>query len=265
MPAYNVAETLEKTIREIDRSIVDEIILVDNKSNDETVARARQLDVFVWCHPENKGFGGNLKQGYRLALQRGADIVVTVHPDYQYEPRLVPAMAHLLDTGIYHAVLGSRVLCGDAKRSGMPLPRYIANRGLTFFQNVLLRTKLSEFHTGYRAYSRELLENLPLGENSNDFLFDNQILIQTILHGYKIGEISCPTRYLDENSSISYWKSTLYSLGLMKDTCRGVLHRLRLVRNDTLFGTTGLKLLDLSETEQEGEGYEPGTPVEVLS
>jgi len=259
MPAYNVAATLKRTIEELDRSIVDDVILVDNDSQDETVQEARKLNVYVYCHPTNKGFGGNLKQGYRIALQRGADIVITVHPDYQYEPRLVPAMAHLIDTEIYDAVLGSRVLCGDARRSGMPVPRYLANRGLTWFQNLLLRTHLSEFHTGYRAYSRRLLESLPLEENSNDFLFDNQILIQTIHFGFKIGEISCPTRYLDENSSISYWRSTVYSLGLIKDTFRVNLHRLGLRKNDFLFGEKGRKLLDVSDDELDGTSYEPLT------
>lgn len=260
MPAYNVEPTLARTVNEIDRTIVDDVILVDNKSHDDTVRCATDLEIFVFCHPENKGFGGNLKQGYRLALQRGADIVVTLHPDYQYEPRLVPAMAHLLGTGVYHAVLGSRVLCGDAKKSGMPLPRYVANRILTWFQNTLLRTHLSEFHTGYRAYSRELLSALPLEENSNDFLFDNQILMQTIQFGFKIGEISCPTRYLDENSSISYWRSVVYSLGLIKDTFRLVAHRLRLVRNDRLFGEAGRKLLDVPEEEIQGMAIDPALP-----
>jgi len=257
MPAYNVAETLARTVAEIDRGIVDDVILVDNKSNDETVRRATELNIFVFCQTENRGFGGNLKQGYRLALQRGADIVVTLHPDYQYEPRLVPAMAHLLDTGVYQAVLGSRVLCGDARKSGMPWPRYVANRFLTFFQNVMLRTHLSEFHTGYRAYSAEVLRVLPLQENSDDFLFDNQILMQTIQFGFKIGEISCPTRYLDENSSISYWKSVIYSLGLIKDTFRLVAHRWGLAKNERLFGATGRRLLDVPASEIQGTAIEP--------
>ena len=228
-----------------------------NASQDETVRRAEELNIFVYCHPENKGFGGNLKQGYRLALQRGADIVVTVHPDYQYEPKLVPAMAHLLNTGVYDAVLGSRILCGDARKSGMPLPRYAANRFLTWYQNLLLRTHLSEFHTGYRAYSRAVLETLPLQENSNDFLFDNQILMQTIQFGFKIGEISCPTKYLDENSSIGYWRSVVYSVGLMKDTLRLLLHRWRIKRDPRLFGDEGRKLLDVPDEEIEGVAIEP--------
>ena len=257
MPAYNVATTLKMTVEEIDRDVVDDIILVDNDSADETVKTAQALGIFVHCQPENRGFGGNLKTGYRIALQRNADIVVTLHPDYQYDPHLVPAMAHLLNTGTYDAVLGSRILGSRVCRKGMPKIRFIANRFLTFYQNFLLREDLSEYHTGYRAYKRDVLEQLPLIENSNDFLFDNQILMQILAFKFRIGEVSCPTKYFAEASSINMWKSFLYSCGLMKDTLRLVAHRLGLKPNNKLFGREGRRLLEVSDSEFPGTVIEP--------
>ena len=217
MPAYNAAQTIEKTWREVvAHPEVNLVIIVDDASRDETVARARQLDkVLVHVHPKNRGYGANQKTCYRLALEHGADIVVMVHPDYQYTPKLIPAMVGLVRSGLYDCVLGSRILGGQARRGGMPLWRYIPNRFLTFFGNLLLGTKVSEFHTGYRAYSRELLARLPIDANSDDFVFDNQVLAQTAWFGFSIGEVSCPTRYAADASSISFWRSVRYGFGCL--------------------------------------------------
>jgi glycosyltransferase involved in cell wall biosynthesis len=217
MPAYNAEVTLEKTWREVlDQDIVDLIIVVDDASRDATLALARGLDkVIAHAHPRNMGYGANQKTCYRLALAHGADIVVMVHPDYQYTPKLIPAMAGLVSSGLYSCVLGSRILGGHAREGGMPLWRYVANRFLTLAGNVLLGAKLSEFHTGYRAYSRELLERLPLDVNSDDFVFDNQVLAQTIWLGHRIGEISCPTSYTTEASSINFRRSVQYGFGCL--------------------------------------------------
>ena len=217
MPAYNAEATLEKTWREVlEQEIVDRIIVVDDASRDATLALARRLDkVVAHAHPRNMGYGTNQKTCYRLALEHGADIVVMVHPDYQYTPKLIPAMAGLVSSGLYSCVLGSRILGGYALAGGMPLWRYVANRFLTFAGNVLLGTKLSEFHTGYRAYSRELLERLPLDANSDDFVFDNQVLAQTAWLGHRIGEISCPTSYMPDASSINFRRSVRYGFGCL--------------------------------------------------
>jgi glycosyltransferase involved in cell wall biosynthesis len=217
MPAYNAARTIERTWREvIDQEVVDEVIIVDDASHDETVALARQLPrVRVHVHPKNRGYGGNQKTCYRLALESGADIVIMVHPDYQYTPKLIPAMAGLVSSGLYSCVLASRILGGQALEGGMPLWRYVPNRALTFVGNLLLGTKVSEFHTGYRAFSRELLEQLPLSENSDDFVFDNQMLAQTVWFGHRIGEVSCPTRYEPASSSITFARSVKYGLGCL--------------------------------------------------
>ena len=217
MPAYNAAQTIEKTWREVvAHPEVNLVIIVDDASRDETVARARQLDkVIVHVHPKNRGYGANQKTCYRLALEHGADIVVMVHPDYQYTPKLIPAMVGLVRSGLYDCVLGSRILGGQARRGGMPLWRYIPNRFLTFFGNLLLGTKVSEFHTGYRAYSRELLARLPIDAKSDDFVFDNQVLAQTAWFGFSIGEVSCPTRYAADASSISFWRSVRYGFGCL--------------------------------------------------
>jgi glycosyltransferase involved in cell wall biosynthesis len=215
MPAYNAAKTLEATVRELPET-VDETILVDDYSSDETVAMARRLNLTVLVHERNRGYGGNQKTCYAQALAAGADVVVMTHPDYQYSPLLVTAMASMVAYGVYDLALGSRLLGGGALQGGMPLYKYIANRGLTMFQNLVMGAHLSEYHTGYRAYSRDLLMALPLEKNSEDFVFDNQILAQAILLGARIGEISCPTRYFPEASSINFRRSSIYGLGVLK-------------------------------------------------
>ncbi len=217
MPAYNAAMTLRKTHKEVlDQGVVDLVIVVDDGSSDETVAVARTLpQTIVQVHDNNRGYGGNQKTCYSLALEQGADIVVMVHPDYQYTPKLIPAMAAMIGNGLYHCVLGSRILGGYAVKGGMPAWKYIANRFLTFVENVLLGAKLSEYHTGYRAFSKVLLNRLNFEKNSNDFLFDNQMLAQIIWQGYVIAEISCPTRYFAEASSISLQRSVKYGIGCL--------------------------------------------------
>ena len=212
MPAYNAAKTLPQTYREVrEQGIVDEIILVDDQSRDNTVAVARSLEgVRVHQHKVNMGYGGNQKTCYRLALEAGADIVVMIHPDYQYTPKLLPAMASIIANGLHPCVLGSRILGGYALRGGMPWWKYVANRFLTLAENILLGAKLSEYHTGYRAFSREILETLDLTKNSDDFVFDNQMLAQILWHGFTIAEVTCPTRYFAEASSINFRRSLKY-------------------------------------------------------
>ncbi len=217
MPAYNAALTVRQTYEEVrDQQIVDGIILVDDGSRDETVAVARTLEgVQVEVHEKNKGYGANQKTCYRLALQAGADIVVMLHPDYQYTPRLIPAMVSMIANGLHPCVLGSRILGGYALKGGMPVWKYVANRILTLAENILLGAKLSEYHTGYRAFSREILESLPLEQNSNDFVFDNQMLAQILWFGFTIGEVSCPTKYFPEASSINFRRSLDYGIGCL--------------------------------------------------
>ena len=217
MPAYNAESTIEKTWREVlDQEVVDLVIVVDDASRDKTAELARRLDrVVVQAHAKNRGYGANQKTCYRLALDHGADIVVMVHPDYQYTPKLIPAMAGLVASGLYPCVLGSRILGGQALKGGMPLWRYAANRALTLAGNFLLGSKVSEFHTGYRAFSRQLLESLPLAANSDDFVFDNQILAETVWLGHPIGEVSCPTSYAPEASSINFRRSVRYGFGCL--------------------------------------------------
>ncbi len=241
LPAYNAERTLEKTIAEIDRNIVDQIILVDDASKDATVELASKREMLIYRHKTNLGYGGNQKTCYKLALQEGADIVVMLHPDYQYDSRLIPAMGFMLTENIYDIVLGSRILGSKVVSRGMPWWRWAGNRWLTFLQNLLLREKLSEYHTGYRAFRREVLQNLPLGENSDDFIFDNQILCQAILFNYRIGEVSCPTRYLKESSSISGRRSIIYGLGVLKVTLQAVLEKSGLIKC-RLFRRDGKKL-----------------------
>ena len=215
MPAYNAARTLRLTYDEVmAQGIVDLVIVVDDASCDETAAIARTLkNVQVEVHPKNRGYGGNQKTCYRLALTAGADIVVMIHPDYQYTPSLIPVMASLVASGLYPCVLASRVLGGGALGGGMPLWKYVANRLLTLLENLLLGAKLSEYHTGYRAFARDLLERLPLENNSDDFVFDNQVLAQVLWLGCSIGEVTCPARYLPEASSINFQRSVRYGLG----------------------------------------------------
>jgi glycosyltransferase involved in cell wall biosynthesis len=217
MPAYNAAQTLRKTWDEVmAQEIVDLIIVVDDKSQDETVPIAKSLpDTLVYTHERNLGYGGNQKTCYRLALEAGGDIIIMVHPDYQYTPKLIPAMASMIGNGLYHCVLGSRILGGYALKGGMPVWKYIANRFLTFVENVLIGAKLSEYHTGYRAFSSELLERLPINANSDDFVFDNQMLVQILWFGYTIAEVSCPTKYFPEASSINLIRSIKYGLGCL--------------------------------------------------
>ena len=216
LPAYNAGLTLIRTHREIPLDIVDDVILTDDASHDDTSEIARSLGIHTIVHARNCGYGGNQKTCYRAALERGADIVVMLHPDYQYSPRLVGPMAGMIASGHYDVVLGSRILGRGALAGGMPLYKYVANRALTFAENVLLGQKLSEYHTGYRAWSRRVLETLPLDACSDDFVFDNQLLAQSAWFGFAIGEISCPTRYFDEASSINFRRSCTYGLGVLE-------------------------------------------------
>jgi glycosyltransferase involved in cell wall biosynthesis len=225
MPAYNAEKTLERTYSEIPRDVVDEVIVVDDKSRDGTVELARRLGLMTIAHDYNKGYGGNQKTCYAAALRLGGDIVIMVHPDYQYTPKLIRAMVSLIAEGVFDCVIGSRILGVGARRGGMPLYKYVANRVLTLVQNLLLGYKLSEYHTGYRAFSREILERLPLAANSDNFLFDNQMLAQIIYAGYSIGEITCPTRYFKEASSINLGSSTVYGLGVLAVSVKFRLNR----------------------------------------
>ena len=217
MPAYNAAQTLRKTYDEvIAQGIVDLIIVVDDGSSDETVSIAKALpNTIVHIHERNRGYGGNQKSCYKLALEEGGDIVIMVHPDYQYTPKLIPAMASMIGNGLYECVLGSRILGGYALEGGMPIWKYIANRFLTLVQNIFLGAKISEYHTGYRAFSRDLLERLPLEVNSDDFVFDNQMLAQIVWFGYTVAEVSCPTKYFAEASSINLFRSIKYGIGCL--------------------------------------------------
>ena len=241
LPAYNAGRTLEQTISEIPMGLVDEVLLVDDASGDDTVAVAERLGIPYVVHPENRGYGGNQKTCYTEALKRGADIVTMLHPDYQYSPRLIEAMVPLAASGQFDIILGSRILGEGALSGGMPVYKYVSNRALTAFENVLLGLKLSEYHTGYRTFRREVLETLPLLECSDDFVFDNQILAQAAMFGFRIGEISCPTRYFSEASSISFRRSVVYGAGVLKTSLRFRLHRAGLKR-DRLFDSAGKKL-----------------------
>jgi glycosyltransferase involved in cell wall biosynthesis len=229
MPAYNAEKTLEQTVRELSDE-VDIKILVDDSSRDRTAELSRQLGVLTFVHDTNYGYGRNQQTCYREALAAGADIVVMVHPDYQYTPLLVPAMAGMIAGGVYDMVLASRILGGGAIKGGMPRYKYISNRLLTAFQNLFLGVKLSEYHTGYRAFSRELLEALPLLENSDDFVFDNQMIAQAVMFGFRIGEISCPTKYFKEASSINFRRSVQYGLGVLATTMGFVAHKVGIHR-----------------------------------
>jgi glycosyltransferase involved in cell wall biosynthesis len=216
LPAYNAAKTLEMTYHEIPFEFVDGVILVDDASRDDTAAVASGLGITTIVHEQNVGYGGNQKTCYQAALDMGADIVVMLHPDYQYTPKLIPAMASMIAFDEFDAVLASRILGTGALKGGMPLYKYVANRFLTLVENILLGQKLSEYHTGYRAFSRELLEKLPLGKNSDDFVFDNQMLAQIAWFGYRIGELSCPTKYFADASSINFRRSLIYGIGVLK-------------------------------------------------
>jgi glycosyltransferase involved in cell wall biosynthesis len=220
LPAYNAARTLEKTVQEIPREIVDEVLLIDDYSKDETVQIGQRLGLRVFLHEKNFGYGRNQKTCYNEALRTDADVVVMLHPDYQYQPRLVLPMAALIATDVYDVVVASRILGGKARSGGMPLYKYVANRVLTLFQNFFVGAKLSEYHSGYRAFSRKVLLSLPLLMNSDDFVFDNEMLVQAIYFGYNIGEISCPTQYFPEASSINFRRSVKYGLGVLWTSVR---------------------------------------------
>jgi glycosyltransferase involved in cell wall biosynthesis len=233
MPAYNAAQTLRRTYDEVmAQEIVDLVIVVDDKSSDETVSIASKLpNVIVYSHDRNRGYGGNQKTCYKLALEVGGDIIIMVHPDYQYTPKLIPAMASMISSGLYHCVLGSRILGGYALKGGMPLWKYIANRGLTLIENSLLSAKLSEYHTGYRAFSRHLLEQRPLAADSDDFVFDNQMLVQILWFGYTIAEVSCPTKYFAEASSINLYRSIKYGFGCLLTALTLCLARIGIIKS----------------------------------
>ena len=217
MPAYNAAQTLEQTWNEIPFDIVDEVILTDDRSKDNTAEVARKLGVnHVIVHEKNKGYGGNQKTCYNKALEIGADIIIMVHPDYQYTPKLIHSMAYLMANEVYPVVIGSRILGRGARKGGMPMYKYIANRFLTLTQNILMRQKLSEYHTGYRAYKKEVLEHIDYNKNSDDFIFDNEFMAQICYAGYEIAEITCPTKYFEEASSINFRRSSVYGLGVLK-------------------------------------------------
>lgn len=241
LPAYNAGRTLERTISEIPPGVVDELLLVDDASGDDTVAVAKRLGVPYVVHPQNRGYGGNQKTCYAEALRRGADIVIMLHPDYQYSPKLIGAMAWLAASDEFDVVLGSRILGRGAREGGMPLYKYFFNRVLTAIENIFLGLKLSEYHTGYRTFTREVLETLPLAECSDDFVFDNQMLAQAAMFRFRIGEISCPTRYFPEASSINFSRSVVYGLGVLSTSVRYRLHRAG-VKRDPLFDPRGRKL-----------------------
>jgi len=238
LPAYNASKTLQQTWQEIPHHLVDEVVLVDDASRDDTVQVAKALGIqHIIRHEKNRGYGGNQKSCYQKALELNADIVIMLHPDYQYTPRLIPAMVSLIGEGLYPVVLGSRILGNGALRGGMPLYKYIANRFLTAFQNLCSGAKLSEYHTGYRAFSAEVLRALPLDNNDDKFIFDNQMLAQIIERRFEIAEITCPTKYFPEASSIKLWPSTVYGLGVMKVSLIHLLHRAGIKRS-SLFSAT---------------------------
>lgn len=231
LPAYNAAMTLEKTISEIPMDIVDELILVDDYSNDNTSELARNIGVHhVIRHEVNKGYGGNQKTCYAKALEIKADVVVMVHPDYQYTPLLIHAMVSIIGNDLYPVVFGSRILGKGALKGGMPVYKYLANRLLTFVQNVFMNQKLSEYHTGYRAFSADVIRNLSLQKNSDDFIFDNQMIAQVFAKGYSIAEVTCPTKYFKEASSINFKRSSIYGLGVLNVSLRYFLHRIKLIQ-----------------------------------
>jgi len=233
MPAYNAAQTLQQTYNEVmDQGIVDLIILVDDASRDDTAAIAKTLPhVEVFVHDRNRGYGANQKTCYRMALERGGDIIIMVHPDYQYTPKLIPAMASMIGNNLYPCILGSRILGGYALKGGMPAWKYVANRFLTFMENILIGAKLSEYHTGYRAFSRKLLEQLPFNVNSDDFVFDNQMLAQIVWFGHTIAEVSCPTKYFTEASSINFRRSLKYGFGCLFTAATFRLAKVQMIKS----------------------------------
>lgn len=241
LPAYNAAATLAKTHSEIPFEVVDEVILVDDHSKDETAEISRQLQLKTIVHPSNRGYGGNQKTCYKNALSAGADIVLMLHPDYQYTPRLIVPMAAMIAYGGYDAALGSRILAQSAVKGGMPVYKYLFNRVLTLIQNLLMGQKLSEYHTGYRAFSRKILETLPLEENSDDFVFDNEMIAQMLYFGFRVGEVSCPTHYSPESSSISFRRSVKYGFGVLSVSMKYFLEKRGLIRT-RIFNAEGQRL-----------------------
>jgi glycosyltransferase involved in cell wall biosynthesis len=232
MPAYNASKTLEKTLREVPKGLVDEVILCDDASKDNTAELAKSIGIeHIILHPKNKGYGGNQKSLYNKALELYADIVIMVHPDYQYTPLLIPSMVNIIGEGLYPVVLGSRILGNGALKGGMPIYKYIANRFLTAFQNLLVNYKLSEYHTGYRAFSSEVLKGINFNGNSDDFIFDNQMLSQIIYKGYDIAEVTCPTKYFEEASSINFTRSSKYGLGVMWVSIKHFLNKIGLMQS----------------------------------
>jgi glycosyltransferase involved in cell wall biosynthesis len=230
LPAYNAAKTLEATYNEIPHEIVDEVILVDDASSDNTAEVAKRFNINIFIHPENKGYGGNQKTCYKEALKKGADVVVMLHPDYQYTPKLLTALASMVAVGEFDIVLASRIIGKGALKGGMPIYKYLSNRFLTLAENILINQKLSEYHTGYRAFSREVLEKLPIEENSDDFVFDNEILVQAVYFGFRIGEISCPTKYFEEASSINFKRSVVYGIGVLTTALKYFLQKIGLAK-----------------------------------
>ena len=247
LPAYNAEKTLERTVSELDRNVVDEILLVDDSSSDRTVKLAREIGIRSFLHDKNYGYGRNQKTCYSEALKSKADVIVMLHPDYQYSPRLVPAMAAMIVSEEYDVVLGSRILGGKARKSGMPIYKYISNRSLTLVENILIGSKLSEFHTGYRAFSRRVLESLPIHQNSDDFMFDNEMLVQAVYFGFNVGEMSCPTRYFEEASSINFRRSVIYGFGVLWTALRFRLQKL---------GLCAFRIFDRSSRRPEHDYYE---------
>lgn len=246
LPAYNAEKTLLKTLQDVPAGVVDQFILVDDRSKDSTVQEAQRLaqnfPLQVIVHEQNKGYGGNQKTCYKAALDAGADVVVMLHPDYQYEPKLLGSLAGLIAAGVYDVALGSRILGKGALKGGMPVYKYLANRFLTFFENVLIGQKLSEYHTGYRAFSRRVLQSLDLSKNSDDFVFDNEMLVQCHIAGFSIGEISVPTKYFEEASSINFSRSVVYGLGVLRCSVEGLLARWGISKH-ARFGSQKSKVL----------------------
>jgi len=241
MPAYNAEKTLRKTHSEIPHDIVDNIILTDDASQDRTAEVARQLNIKTFVHMENKGYGGNQKTCYQEALRVGSDIIIMLHPDYQYTPKLITSMASMIAYDIFDAVIASRILGNKALQGGMPLYKYVANRFLTAVENFIIQQKLSEYHTGYRAFSAKVLENLPLLENSNDFVFDNEMLLQTMYFGFSVGEVSCPAKYFKEASSISFGRSVTYGIGVLQTAMKYFFSK-RGYKHYPIFNPDGKKL-----------------------
>ncbi|WP_013629687.1 glycosyltransferase family 2 protein [Rubinisphaera brasiliensis] len=244
LPAYKAGKTLERTYALLDKELIDEVLLVDDAGGDNTAEIARQMGITTFQHSSNLGYGANQKTCYREALRRGADVVVMVHPDYQYEPRLAVALASLVATGVYDAAIGSRMLTGTALKGGMPLYKFIANKLLTAFQNTMIGASLSEYHTGYRAFSRDVLETLPLLGNSDDFVFDNQMLTQVVAFNYQIGEISCPTKYFEEASSINLRRSITYGFGVLRTSIKYRLWKLGLINTSSYRNSPTLRLVE---------------------